>query len=268
MTNKQEYLKKFKRCINEYVEFSGVREDDAQNADPAVDPTAAAPAEPAADPTAAAPAADPMGAAPVAPGGPAAAMPQAGQEQQQGAGAMAPVADPMGMDQPAEAAPGEAEGFTPEGEDVNSMTDSEGEDEEVIDVDELVDTQEKSSEKIDKLSNKFEKLIGKLDSIEQMINTNNDKISKFEAELEKRNPTPEEKLTLRSKESYPFNVNPMDYWKEKEATSNYSIEDDNNGADMPEYKITKDDIGSNWQSISKTFDDERNSLGLRDIFGY
>jgi hypothetical protein len=172
----------------------------------------------------------------------------------------------------AEGGASEAEGFAPEGEDVNSMNNQneEGDDEgaEEVEVDDLIDSQEDSEKKIDKLTGKFERLMGKLDSVEKMIDANNEKISRFEAEMERRNPTPEEKLTLRSKESYPFNVNPMDYWKDKEATSNYSIEDDNNGADMPEYKITKDDIGSNWQSISKTFDDERNSLGLRDVFGY
>ena len=225
----EEYLKKFRRCVNEYANF-GLSEDD---------PNAAAPAAPA-DPA--------MGAAP---------------------------ADPAMGAAPADGAEGgasEAEGFAPEGEDVNSMNNQneEGDDEgaEEVEVDDLIDSQEDSEKKIDKLTGKFERLMGKLDSVEKMIDANNEKISRFEAEMERRNPTPEEKLTLRSKESYPFNVNPMDYWKEKEATSNYSIEDDNNGADMPEYKITKDDIGSNWQSISKTFDDERNSLGLRDIFGY
>ena len=259
----EEYLKKFKRCVNEYANF-GVSEDDlaadataaaapAAPADPAMgaDPNAAAPADPAmgVDPNAAAPADPAMGADP---------------------NAAAPADQAMGgapLDSAPEQ-PAEAEGFSPEGEDVNSTNNENGEETEEVEVDDLIDSQEESEKKIDKLTSKFERLMGKLDSVEQMINANNEKISRFEAEMEKRNPTPEEKLTLRSKNSYPFNVNPMDYWKEKEETSNYSIDDDNNGADMPEYKITKDDIGSNWQSISKTFDDERKGLGLRDIFGY
>ena len=269
MTDKNEYLKKFKRCINEYVSFEGVSEDGETVQDPMAaapaDPTAAAPA----DPTAAAPA-DPMAADPTA-ADPTAAAPAAPMAADPTA--TAPADQSGAAATPEQAAPGEANGFSPEGEDVNSMTDTQDngdEDEEVIDVDELVDSQEKSEKKIDKLTNKFERLLGKLDSVEKMIDANNEKISHFEAEMERRNPTPEEKLSLRSKDAYPFTVSPTDYWKTKEETSNYSTADDNNGSDMPKYTITKSDIDNinDWQNISSSFDDDRERLGLRDILGY
>ena len=78
----------------------------------------------------------------------------------------------------------------------------------------------------------------------------------LENELKKRNPTPMEKMSNRAANSYPFNVSPKEYWDEKEKTSNYSTEDDNNGADN-EYTITVGDVsGSDWKSISDSIDDD------------
>ena len=90
----------------------------------------------------------------------------------------------------------------------------------------------------------------------------------LKAELEKRNPTPVEKMSLRAKNSYPFNVSPDEYWDEKQQTSNYSPDDDNNGVDDPQYQITKSDIDdiSDWNSIAKSLDDE--NIPLKDMFGF
>ena len=160
------------------------------------------------------------------------------------------------------------EGFNPQGGDPAMMGNEQGgEDEEVIDVDELVDTQEETSDKIDKLALSFEKLVDKLNVFKDMVDSSNEKIESLKAEIEKRNPTPVEKLSLRSKNGYPFAESPDEYWQTKEATSNYSTEDDNNGADDPQYQITKDEIDNfhDYASISKSLDDE---YGLRDMFGY
>lgn len=161
------------------------------------------------------------------------------------------------------------EGFNPQGadpgmQDPNAMG---GEDEEVIDVDELVDSQEETSDKIDKLASSFEKLIDKVNSFQDLVNSSNERIDSLKAEIEKRNPTPVEKLSLRSKNGYPFAESPDEYWQTKEATSNYSTEDDNNGADDPVYQITKDEIDNfnDYASVAKSLDDD---YGLRDMFGY
>ena len=140
---------------------------------------------------------------------------------------------------------------------------------EVIDVDDLTDSQEDTEKKIDVLSSKFSKLIDKLTEFEEKIEGNDRNIESLKAELEKRNPTPVEKMTLRSKNAYPFNVAPEEYWADKEATSNYSTEDDNNGADDEVYKITKSDIDdiSDWPEISKTLN-TRNGAGLLDILDF
>ena len=158
------------------------------------------------------------------------------------------------------------EGFNPQGaQPEQNMGDSE--EEEVIDVDELVEKQDDTVEKIDRLAASFDKLVDKMNDFKDMIDSSNERMENLKAEMEKRNPTPVEKLSLRAKNSYPFNITPDEYWNEKEATSNYSTEDDNNGADDPQYKITKDEIDNfnDYASVSKSLDD---SFGLRDMFGY
>ena len=165
------------------------------------------------------------------------------------------------------------QGFNPQGGEQEQLgatpeTDPNQEEEEVIDVDDLTNSQEETEKKIDALSDKFERLIGMLDGFEKQIDSSNERMETLRAEIEKRNPTPVEKMSIRAKNSYPFNITPDEYWKDKEATSNYSPEDDNNGADDPVYQITKDDIDniSDWNSIYKSLDDKHDSL--RDLFGY
>lgn len=156
------------------------------------------------------------------------------------------------------------QGFAPQGQPEPNVP--EEEEEEVIDVDELVDTQEKTEHKLDKLATKFDDLLDKIDSFEKRIDDSNERMETLKSEIEKRNPTPVEKLSLRAKDSYPFSVSPEEYWKDKEATSNYSTEDDNNGADDRIYQITKDEIDNfnDYASMEKTFD----NFGLKDMFGY
>lgn len=185
------------------------------------------------------------------------------------------MADPMAGGDPSmdggEAQP--PQGFNPQGGEQEQLgatpeTDPNQEEEEVIDVDDLTNSQEATEKKIDALSDKFERLIGMLDGFEKQIDSSNERMETLRAEIEKRNPTPVEKMSIRAKNSYPFNITPDEYWKDKEATSNYSPEDDNNGADDPVYQITKDDIDniSDWNSIYKSLDDKHDSL--RDLFGY
>jgi hypothetical protein len=80
----------------------------------------------------------------------------------------------------------------------------------------------------------------------------------LKAEFEKRNPTQVEKLSMQTAKSGPFNVKPEDYWNEKEATSNYSTEPDNNGKGQGQYVITKDDVEgtTDWKSIADSISDD------------
>jgi hypothetical protein len=149
-----------------------------------------------------------------------------------------------------------------------------GEDEEVIDVDDLTNAQEKTYDKIGSLSKKFDKLLSVIDKFEEVIQMNDEKIESLEAnikaELEKRNPTAIEKLNLRSQnDSYPFNVNPTDYWKQKEASSNYRIGDDME-EDAPQYKIYQADIDEvgDWRNISQSLEDTSFKQTLHQILNF
>ena len=126
-----------------------------------------------------------------------------------------------------------------------------GEDETVIDVDDITNAQEKMNDKVNvvgqdlgKVDSKIEALLQTLAKMETMINNNNQEIANFKAEFEKRNPTQTEKLNLRSLDSYPFNVNPKDYWAQKGAdpNSNYSGFSNNGEPTTQEYVITNNDV--------------------------
>jgi hypothetical protein len=80
-------------------------------------------------------------------------------------------------------------------------------------------------------------------------------------------PTPQQRMTMRSTKSAPYNMTPNEYMNNY-APDNYSAEDDNNGADDMQYKITKGDIDNftDYNSIIRDLDVEHQ--GLKDILGY
>ena len=180
--------------------------------------------------------------------------------------------DEMPMDDPM----GDSEGMG----DIPPMDDPMmgGEDEEVIDVDDLTDAQEKMNNKVNfvgqdlgKVSDKIEALMQSISNMEQMINNNNAEIASFKQEFEKRNPTQTEKLNLRSLDSYPFNVNPKDYWEGKgiDPNSNYSGESDNDKSTTQEFEITNSDVD---QFDNKTIEDSFSitddmEQSIKKIFG-
>lgn len=89
----------------------------------------------------------------------------------------------------------------------------------------------------DKLSN-LEAQLSKMDTIAS-------KIGKLEQDIK----TPEEKLELRSLDSYPFNMKLSDYWEEKAATDkNYRISTGENIEDgeKTEYVINPEEIDSDY----------------------
>lgn len=153
-----------------------------------------------------------------------------------------------------------------------------GEDETVIDVDDITNAQEKMNDKVNvvgqnlgDVDKKIETLIQSLSNMEAMINNNNQEIAKFKAEFEKRNPTQTEKLNLRSLDSYPFNVNPKDYWAKKGAdpNSNYSGFSNNEEPTTKEYVITNNDVDDfNEKDIEKSFDiEDELKQDINKIFG-
>ena len=153
-----------------------------------------------------------------------------------------------------------------------------GEEDEVIDVDDITNAQEKMNTKVNHVGNelgdvrdKITSMLSSISNLEQMINNNNQEIIKFKQEFEKRNPTQTEKLNLRSLDSYPFNVSPSDYWKEKglNPNSNYSAYGDNEEPTTDEYEITNNDVDDfSEREMEKSFDiDDEWKQDINKIFG-
>ena len=180
--------------------------------------------------------------------------------------------DPNAMGGDPNAAGGEAqtpEGFNPQdpgmadpsmGGDPNAMggADTEQPGDEVLDVTELTDKQDDIEDEIKEVGGKFEEVLKAIGSFEELLKSNDEKIEDLKAEIERRNPTQIEKLGLQKEKSYPFSVSPDEFWKEKEATSNYSTEPDNNGVTQGQYVITAKDVDgdTNWKAIADSLDDK------------
>lgn len=178
---------------------------------------------------------------------------------------------------------GGAPGFNPEegagSESGNQdMPGMEGEpmqdDDEVIDVDELTQSQEETEEKVEDIhvtmEKGFDKLLNIVNKLDKMIDASTSNMEQIRQEIEKRNPTPVEKLNMRAaNDSYPFNVSPSEYWKEKEMTSNYRIGGDENEGDAKQYTITQGDIDkiTDFRTISKDLNDSEFNQNLLNIFG-
>ena len=117
---------------------------------------------------------------------------------------------------------GTPEGFAPQdtmgGEDPNMMGGDPnamgGEpmqpDDEVIDVDELTDSQEETEKEVAKINSKFDKVIKAIGAFEELLRSNDEKIDNLKDEFEKRNPSKIEKLQMQTANSYPFNQRPED----------------------------------------------------------
>lgn len=221
---------------------------------------------------------DEMGGAP---------MPQEGETTPQGgemAGAPMPQDQGMQQGEDPNMQSGGAPGFNPE-EGAGIEGDGEGmpdemgaepmqSDDEVIDVDELTQSQEETEEEVEDIhvtmEKGFEKLLHVVSKLDKMIDASTSNMEEIRQEIEKRNPTPVEKLNMRAaNDSYPFNVSPSEYWKQKEMTSNYRIGGDENEGDAEQYTITQGDIDkiTDYRTISKELNDSEFNQNLLNIFG-
>ena len=153
-----------------------------------------------------------------------------------------------------------------------------GEDETVIDVDDITNAQEKMNDKINVVGrdlgdfgDKIETLLQSLSKMEDMINNNNREIENFKSEFEKRNPTQTEKLNIRALDSYPFNVNPKEYWAEKsgDPNSRYSGFANNDKPTTQEYVITNSDVDDfSERDMDRSFDiEDELKQDINKIFG-
>ncbi len=131
-------------------------------------------------------------------------------------------------------------------------------DDEVIDVDELTKAQETTDVKIDGVDDKLQNMLSVMNKFIAAIDNNDKKIDDLRAEFEKRNPSEEEKINIRSQASAPYSETPKDYWDKKSQDSNYNVIYNNDvdpDKEEKEYIIKKGDLnGMDDRSLAKSLD--------------
>lgn len=118
-------------------------------------------------------------------------------------------------------------------------------DDEVIDVDDMVSSQEETEAKVDGIDNKLVMLLKVVNKFQTALERNSRDLESLKSEFEKRNPTETEKLNLRSLDSYPYTETPKKYWENgRRGTPNYQVMYDNDvptDKEQERFDITYDD---------------------------
>lgn len=129
---------------------------------------------------------------------------------------------------------------------------------EVIDVDDLTQAQETSEVKIDGVNDKLQNMLTVMNKFIDAIDKNDKKIDDLKAEFEKRNPSEEEKLNIRSQASSPFSETPKEYWERKGQNSNYNVIFNNEvdpDKEQEEFVIKKSDLNNvDDRTLAKSLD--------------
>ena len=239
MTNKMKIDQKILNEINRYHIINRyITEQDAPPPPPPMDPMA--------DPNAA-----PMPNAPMTPPGEVSPIPPGGGE------------DPLSAANP--------QPIDVETDDDVTVIDDEGdskegdEDSEELDITDLVSSQKNMETKQNEY---FDNLFAQIDKLEQKLATMDgifDKLNAIDSKVEKyREKTPEEKLELRTYDSYPFNQKLSQFFDDKQVEMEKSGKND--------YVLTSDDVTNiNPNEIKDTFfptDDEGEDDGYSNNQGY
>lgn len=120
-----------------------------------------------------------------------------------------------------------------------------------VDITDLVNSSKDTKEKIEgtnellnNLLSKFEEFESKMSSFDQIIN----RIDNLEQDIDKRLPTPIEKLEMRSMDSYPYSVKLTDFWKDE-------IEEID-GQEQKDYTLNPEEIKKDYNpsTIKTSFD--------------
>jgi hypothetical protein len=122
-------------------------------------------------------------------------------------------------------------------EDEFASDDMGGEETVEVDVTDIVDKTEETKTSVDGINTKMDELLGKLSDLESQVGGMDQvigKIDDLEKEIEKRNPTPVERLEMRSMDSFPYSVSLTDFWSDKEG---YEATEEET-----EYTLTQSDV--------------------------
>lgn len=112
-----------------------------------------------------------------------------------------------------------------------------GEDTVEVDVTDIVDKTEETKNSIDGVSTKMDDLLSKLSELESQVSGMDNvinKIDELEKEIERRNPTPVERLEMRSMDSFPYSIKLTDFWKDREGYETKEEEE--------EFTLTQSDV--------------------------
>lgn len=167
-----------------------------------------------------------------------------GEEGSEEGGDEDPFADDSGDEEPS--VDGEDDfGGDDAGEDLEMAPEEEPIEDDAIELDvtELVKGSEEAKASADSANLKIDQLMGMVDSLEGQLagmSKISHKIDSLENELEKRAPTPDEKLEMRSLDSAPFNMRLGDFWSDQEGQ--YDVM---NTKDQ-EYVLDKKEINSDY----------------------
>jgi hypothetical protein len=156
--------------------------------------------------------------------------------------------DPFGGDAPVEDEMAEEPAM-------EEMPSEEGEVE--VDVTDIVDKTEEAKEEASQASSKIDDLLGKFSELEEKLTGMDQIITKMdelEQEVKDRNPSPTEKLSMRSMDSFPYTVKLTDFWNDKEGYDATGEEDEEQ-----EYTLTKQDIDDDYSEV-----DIRGSFNPKD----
>lgn len=137
-------------------------------------------------------------------------------------------------------------------EDEFADTESGDEDSVEVDVTDIVDNTEATKTSVEGVSSKMDELLSKLTELESQVSGMDKVINKIEGlekEIERRNPTPVEKLEMRSLSSFPYSVKLTDFWDDKEG---YDAKEDND----EEYILRQSDVDNfDAKEIRASFND-------------
>jgi hypothetical protein len=119
-----------------------------------------------------------------------------------------------------------------------------GEEEVEIDVTDIVDKTEEAKEEASQASSKIDDLLGKFSELEDKLTGMDaiiNKMDELEKEVINRNPSPTEKLSMRSMDSFPYSVKLTDFWADREGYDATGEE-----GEEKEYTLTQQDIDDDY----------------------
>ena len=132
---------------------------------------------------------------------------------------------------------------------------------EEVDVTEIVNSTKDTAEKVNSVTSKVDDILAKFGDLEGKLAGMGDiinKIDSLEKEVEMRNPTPVERLEMRSLDSFPFNVKLTDYWSDDKEGGEYGAIEKKE----KEFDVNVSDLSNyNSEQIKSSFDadDEENT---------